>query len=503
MSDAKQATRVDADRLLASITSDALAHAISKYSGGEPRKTSSGWLVRCPNPAHDDKNPACSVNEKGGVALWHCFVCENGGNAISWFRLAKGDRASFPELMQELAGEFGSHVGISEGTQGVRPRSRAALRQEPQEPIDFPKRMRAEVAAGEEATDLLVKFARQKRLNVEHITASGVHPAFRRHLCSPDHCGTEQEQWTDILVIRVPVMGVNGVVVGWQDILTRDDADNHFYGQKKRTASGCQFPAVGVDVAVQQKPNRILLVEGITDWLTARAAAPGWAVVGALGSSQMCDTAAELQKTNGVGTATLVVVGDGDPPGDKGAIAAVAEWAGRSVRLRPSEGTDISDMWVQSRDSGMPDSWWEQAVSEVVAGAEHQSGVTWEMPEVGKYEAPAAYVASGDKQHPVGDLPIWPGGDVIPNSDWSIVVVAIDDKYVVKSVRPCGEHSSDAETRSRGIGIGILSTLNSRRIRKETHFGCFRAGSIAQMDVVHRQNGILDYPNPKAVEIDA
>ena len=489
------------DGLLASISDESLAHAISRYSGGQPQRTGSGWMVRCPNPSHEDKNPACSVNRKGGVALWHCFVCGNGGNAISWFRVAKGERESFPELMQELAGEFGSHIGANENTQGARRGSRSAPRQEPQEHVDFAQRMRAEVATGGEASDLLVKFSRQKRLSIEHISASGVHTAFRRHLCTPDHCVTEQERWTSIIVIRVPVMGADGAVVGWQDILTRDDADNHFYGQNKRTASGCQFPAVGVDVAAQQKQNRILLVEGVTDWLTARAAAPGWVVVGALGASQMCDTAAALQKVSTVNTTTLVVVGDGDTPGDNGANAAVAEWAGMSTRLRPSDGTDISDMWVQSFDAGMPDSWWGQAISEVVDYAESHRGGAWEMPEVGKYDAPTVYVASGHKQHPVGDLPIWPGNEVPPNSEWRIVVVVIDEKCVVKSVRSRGEHASDAETTSEGIGIGVIEGLNFTRLRKKTQFGNFRVGSLVRVDAVHKENGILIYPNPQSVEM--
>lgn len=38
------------------------------------------YTISCPNPAHDDRHPSCSVNLDTG--LWNCFSCGTGGDLI-------------------------------------------------------------------------------------------------------------------------------------------------------------------------------------------------------------------------------------------------------------------------------------------------------------------------------------------------------------------------------------------------------------------------------------
>ncbi|MEJ5370248.1 MAG: CHC2 zinc finger domain-containing protein [Bryobacteraceae bacterium] len=43
---------------------------LARALGG--RRSGDGWMARC--PAHDDRNPSLSVNERGGRVLVHCFA---------------------------------------------------------------------------------------------------------------------------------------------------------------------------------------------------------------------------------------------------------------------------------------------------------------------------------------------------------------------------------------------------------------------------------------------
>jgi hypothetical protein len=43
---------------------------LARALGG--RKSGEGWMARC--PAHDDRNPSLSINDRGGRVLVHCFA---------------------------------------------------------------------------------------------------------------------------------------------------------------------------------------------------------------------------------------------------------------------------------------------------------------------------------------------------------------------------------------------------------------------------------------------
>lgn len=71
-----------------------------RRSGLELTRKGKNWLCRC--PFHDDQTASLSVNG----ALWNCFACEAGGDALSWLQLK--EKLTFPDALarlRDLAGE--------------------------------------------------------------------------------------------------------------------------------------------------------------------------------------------------------------------------------------------------------------------------------------------------------------------------------------------------------------------------------------------------------------
>lgn len=62
-----------------------------------------GFLIRC--PAHDDRTPSCSVQERDGVVLWKCHACGATGDAIKLIETVRG--SSFQDALAEAAGLVG------------------------------------------------------------------------------------------------------------------------------------------------------------------------------------------------------------------------------------------------------------------------------------------------------------------------------------------------------------------------------------------------------------
>ena len=96
--------------------------------------------------------------------------------------------------------------------------------------------------------------------------------------------------------------------------------------------------------------NRVLVVEGLTDWITSLHMFPRSGIVGAQGTMQIADAVKRVVRC-GIAPSRIVVVLDHDPPEKPSVIAA-----GRKARaqhpeisvLRPAaEGTDLSDGWQE------------------------------------------------------------------------------------------------------------------------------------------------------------
>lgn len=407
--------RIDGEALLARITAADLAGAISRREGSVPKKVGQRLRVRCPSPSHPDTRPSCDVSEKNGRAVWHCWSCGASGNAVTWWRIVNGN-APYPTVLAGLVDEFMIRGAAPPSSSSMVTDSRPSG--DDKEAPDFAGKMSK--LRERAASDLLKKFARQKCLPDEVLRANDIHSARRWHRCEPGSCPTAtvegtEPQWVGITVVRVPLVAADGVIAGWQDIITRTDAERHFYGQKKRTATNCQFPIAGL-ADVPADPSRVMLLEGVTDWLTARAAAPNWSSVGALGSERMSESAALLAETVRDATrVTLVVIGDGDRAGDKGAAEAVKAWPGNTVRLRPRDGHDLSDIWCASQQSeDLVEGWWQDALDATFEAARsgEGDGATWAVPVPKALEPRPAGAGTGC--HPrcaVDQLPTWPPED--------------------------------------------------------------------------------------------
>ena len=58
-------------------------------------------VVRC--PLHDDRHASLSLDADRG--LWWCFVCQVGGDVLSWFALVEGlDWADALERLEQMSG---------------------------------------------------------------------------------------------------------------------------------------------------------------------------------------------------------------------------------------------------------------------------------------------------------------------------------------------------------------------------------------------------------------
>ena len=380
MAERALAKKIDVDGLLASISDESLAHAISRYSGGQPQRTGSGWLVRCPNPSHEDKNPACSVNEKGGVALFHCFVCKMGGNAISWFKLAKGERSPFTELLTELVDEFGGSAALA-----VAPRhlptdrsSKSDAGNDEDYLTNIRRRIKKERASGRKAELIIERFAGIKCLPVDQVAGTGLHAALRPHKCEREHGCEADDDWTAVLCVRSPMLDADGEAVGWQDIVPAADAEIHYQGKRKLAAAGCKWPMFGLNNAAGAEV--ILITEGVTDWLTASVVLTGVAVVGAMGAERMSQTASKTRDAAHEG-ACMIVVGDGDPAGAEGAEDAMGTWPEQwpAARVVPPDGADISSAWCHGTKSGWPAAWLQVFVDHVVSQAHFYGRSSWAL----------------------------------------------------------------------------------------------------------------------------
>ena len=72
----------------------------------ECKKSGSGYKVLC--PFHDDKTPSMHINDEKG--LYHCFVCEAGGNLVQFIKEFKN--LTYPETLEEIS-NFSDGINLS------------------------------------------------------------------------------------------------------------------------------------------------------------------------------------------------------------------------------------------------------------------------------------------------------------------------------------------------------------------------------------------------------
>lgn len=313
-------TTDDKDRVVAAATPAQLATLIVSRNGGRqvPAGTDS-FNVTCPNPAHSDSNPSCGVYRGGKRTRYKCRVpdCGVSGDVYNWAELVNL-APSFPERHEELKRLLGLS-GSLPAAPAVQPAPPAAP---PPEKTDEQWATKMERDRLRVDNDLVVvRYARQLRLPEEMLTARQVHAASRQ-LSAAD--GT----FPVVKVARHPVFDVAGQLAGWQDRLSRQDADRHCGGITKRSAQGMRQPLIGAHRLPGAKV--VLLCEGLSDWLTAdvgleRSGKGNWVAVGMLGAARH-EAAVRLIAQHVDPSAELLVIPDRDSAGDAAFAKADRTW---------------------------------------------------------------------------------------------------------------------------------------------------------------------------------
>lgn len=84
---------------------------------------SRGNRIRVLCPAHNEKRAACSIGERDGELVWHCFACDAGGDLFALVAVVHGldPRTEFPRIV-ELAADT---VGVTLPAKGEKYTPRA------------------------------------------------------------------------------------------------------------------------------------------------------------------------------------------------------------------------------------------------------------------------------------------------------------------------------------------------------------------------------------------
>lgn len=117
--------RLEADdvrRGLDAMGVDGLLGALGLLDGA--KRQTRGRVVCCPH--HAERTPSCSVQDRDGRIVAHCFACEWKGSALDLVAEARGidARSRFPELLAEAAALAG--VYATGDTHRPRPATRPA-----------------------------------------------------------------------------------------------------------------------------------------------------------------------------------------------------------------------------------------------------------------------------------------------------------------------------------------------------------------------------------------
>ncbi len=282
------------------------AETIAKFLGG--RKAGGGWMVRC--PVHDDREPSLSIRDGGdGKVLVHCHAGCDQGRVIAALR----SRGFWNENAQR---RFTS------------PARRAAAKNQPCR--DNAKRTKAALSIWQSAAPAdgtLVETYLRSRGIVMPI------PAALRF-----HGGTKHARgkfWP--AMIALVTRGTDGAPLAiHRTYLARDGACKAPVDPQKMMLGPCRGGAVRLGPIT----DRLLVAEGIENALSAMQAT-GQAAWAALSTSGL--RTLELP----VDAGDVVVLADGDEPGEAAAHDAARRWkrCGRRVRIaRPPRGFDFNDV---------------------------------------------------------------------------------------------------------------------------------------------------------------
>ena len=286
------------------------AESIAKALGG--RKVGSSWMVRCPCSGHDDRDASLSMlDADDGKLLFHCHAGCAQDHVIAAFRA----------------------LGLWNGN-GRRPGRFIRLRQR-------------RVAKGKPNSDDAKRTLVALRIMQTTAPASGtLVEAYLRsrslHLPVPAticfHAGlkhTSGGTWP--AMVALVTRGIDDTPLAiHRTFLARNGAGKAPIQPQKMMLGPCR----GGAVRLAQQGGLLMVGEGIETCLAAMQATghPAWAALSTSGLRTL-DLPGDVRD--------VIVLADGDDPGEAAARDAAMRWKreGRSVRIaRPPRGSDFNDL---------------------------------------------------------------------------------------------------------------------------------------------------------------
>lgn len=282
------------------------AAALAQTLGG--RRTGGAWMAPC--PAHDDREPSLSIaNGDDGKVLVRCHAGCEQHRVIAALR----GRGLWIDAGQLCDGRIGSPSGTTNARgRGDETRTQAALRI-----------WRATVAA---AGTLVETYLIARNIVIPVPAALRFHAAMK-------HPGGQRWPSMVALVTR----GADGApMVVHRTYLARDGRSKALVEPAKMMFGPCR----GGVVRLGPVGDRLMIAEGIETALSVMqvTARPAWAAMSTSGLRAL-----ELPADVG----DVVLLADGDEPGEAAARDAGLRWKheGRRVRIaRPPRGFDFNDV---------------------------------------------------------------------------------------------------------------------------------------------------------------
>jgi putative DNA primase/helicase len=278
------------------------AEAISNALGG--RRVGRGWSARC--PAHNDHTPSLSINEgNDGRVLVRCFAGCSQAAVIGQLRAI----GLWPTVRRNPIGNRSKlFISKADGTDFTRT-DRAMTIWRESEPL--------EGTIGE-------TYFRSRRLVVPATRVLRFHPRLRH---------PAGELWP--AVIAIVTRGSSEVAIH-RTFLSRDGTGKAPVDPQKMMLGPCS----GGAVRFSEAGDMLMIGEGIETCLAAmqETGHPTWAALSTSGLRAL-----DLPQT----VRDVIVLADGDDPGEAAARDCALRWKreGRRVRIaRPPSGLDFNDL---------------------------------------------------------------------------------------------------------------------------------------------------------------
>ncbi|MFC3687911.1 DNA primase [Aquipuribacter hungaricus] len=328
-------------------------------------------------PFHDEKSPSFQV--RPAVGLWHCFGCDEGGDAIAF--VMKIDHLGFSDAVERLAARVGVQLRYDEtpGGRGGAPRQPVGQRQRLVDANAASAQWYAEQLMTPDAGEARTLLAERgfDRAAAEHFGV-GYSPRggeeLLRHLRGRGF--TEEELMVSGLAGRNsqgrvydrfrgrlmwPIRDVTGDVVGFgaRRLYDDDRIEAKYLNTSETPLYKKSQVLYGVDLAKRDiaRERRLVVVEGYTDVMAAHLAGVTTAVA-TCGTAFGDDHARTARRLIGDVTATgeIIFTFDGDSAGQKAAMRAFAsdqQFVARTfVAVEPS-GKDPCDLRQAEGDAAV------------------------------------------------------------------------------------------------------------------------------------------------------